>query len=124
MPPTTKSRQLGKLVREERKSKGLPLQAVADAAGTDAPYMYRLERGEYQQPRPEILAGIARVLDIPLANLYAMAGYPTTRELPDFEPYLRAKTELPEKAIRELQRVFNDLQSRYGETPTRKRGKS
>jgi transcriptional regulator with XRE-family HTH domain len=124
MPPTTKSRQLGRLIRERRLQKGLPLQAVADAAGTDPAYMFRLERGEYHQPRPEILVGISKSLAIPLANLYALAGYPTPRELPDFEPYLRAKTQLPEKAIRELQRVFDDLQSRYGEAPKPKRRRS
>jgi transcriptional regulator with XRE-family HTH domain len=124
VPPTTKSRQLGKLVHDRRKERGLPLQAVADAAGTDAAYMYRLERGEYHQPRPEILAGISKALAIPLANLYALAGYPITRELPDFEPYLRAKTKLPEKAIHELQRVFEELQAQYGDSSGPKRGRS
>jgi len=114
MPPSTKSRKLGRLVQDQREAKGWSLRRLAELTKTDAPYLHRLERGEYRHPNPTILAALSRQLSIPLANLFALADYPMARGLPDFEPYLRAKTDLPEQAIAQLQEYFDLLRQKYG----------
>src|SRR5438552_10861159 len=104
MPPTTKSKRLGKLIQQRRTKAGLSLRELAERANTDAAYLLRFERGEYRQPSMPILEALARALEIPVADLQALAGYRVSSQLPAFEPYLRATTDLPEKAIGELQK--------------------
>jgi len=115
MSPSTKSRQLGKLVRQARTARGLSLRALAEGIGTaDAPYLLRLERGEYQQPSAAVLQGLARVLDIAITDLYALAGYVMPEGLPAFEPYLRVTTDLPDHAIEQLGDYYAMLKTKYG----------
>jgi len=46
------------------------------------------------------------------------------RGLPSFEPYLRAKGELPEKAISDLNNYYDELRRQYGGRPKKKGGRS
>lgn len=64
---------------------------LARQIGTDTAYLVRLERGEYRSPRPDILANVATALDVPMSDLYAIAGYIAPTELPSLTPYLRTK---------------------------------
>jgi transcriptional regulator with XRE-family HTH domain len=122
MPPSTKSKRLGKLIQQRRTSAGLSLRELAGQTNTDAPYLLRLERGEYRQPSMPILEALSRALEIPIADLQALAGYRVASQLPAFEPYLRATTELPENAIDELQKYFDMLSERYGTKRTKQSG--
>ncbi|MEA2901380.1 MAG: hypothetical protein QOH36_1267 [Actinomycetota bacterium] len=105
--------ELGELVRRHRTRRGLPLRALATAAGVDATWIMRLERGEYTSPDARSLAAIARALEIDVADLYAAAGYDAGRELPGFEPYLRSKYDLPPEAVAELRAHFDAINEAY-----------
>lgn len=122
MPPSTKSKKLGRLVQTRRVAEGLSLRELAARTNTDAPYLLRLERGEYRQPSMPILEALSRALEIPIADLQALAGYRVSSQLPAFEPYLRATTDLPEKAIDELQKYYDMLSERYGTKRTNQSG--
>jgi hypothetical protein len=75
----------------------------------------RLEQGAFAAPRPDKLARIAEALEINLADLYARAGYVAPGELPGFHAYLPAKyRELPEAAVTELSKLFEELVARHG----------
>jgi transcriptional regulator with XRE-family HTH domain len=122
MGPTKRSRQLGRMIQQAREARGLSLRAVSkDVPKTDAAYLLRLERGEYPQPSPQVLQGLSRVLEIPLADLYALADYTEATDLPAFAPYLRAKTDLPDEAISELQNYYQMLERKFG-VGTRQKG--
>ena len=47
----------------------------------------RLEQGEIARPDPTLLMELGQELDLPLIELYDLAGIPT----PSLRPYLRAK---------------------------------
>ncbi len=114
MPPTKRAQQLGRLIKKNRQAKGLSLRAAAEKMGYHHSYLARIEIGDYQSPAPKQLKAIARVLDIPVEDLYALAGYQVPDRLPDFAPYLRAKFDLPDDAVDRLEEYFNMLTERYG----------
>jgi transcriptional regulator with XRE-family HTH domain len=115
MPTTHHTNSLGRLIRRARLAKGLSLRAAAEQIGYAVSYLSRIEAGQYKSPRPRRLQGIARVLDIPIEDLYAVAHYDMPTRLPSLAPYLRVKYgELPEEALDRLEEYFEMLKERYG----------
>ncbi len=105
---------LGEYIARHRRAAGLSVSDAAEAAGVDASFWRKLENGVYESPSPKMLAPIARVVAAQLADIYILAGYETTTELPTLTPYLRNKYQLPPKALAELQRYFDHLRNHYG----------
>lgn len=107
--------QLAEVISNARKAKGLSTRAVAAEIGLDQSNIVRLENGAVTAPQPVVLEGLARVLDLDLADLYALAGYTKPTELPAFTPYLRSKfADLPTEAHDELERSFKRIAKKYG----------
>ena len=106
--------QLGEYIRTRRLSMGLSLADAAEASDLDPSYWNRMENGHYQNPAPPHLRAIAEVLKVPVEDLYGLAGYDVPERLPSFQPYLRAKYNLPPEAISDLERFFEYLRSYYG----------
>lgn len=108
------NRPLGDYIRRHRRAARLGIPSAAEAAGVDPSFWRKLEHGQYASPSPKLLAPIAQVIGAPLADLYALAGYQPSSELPALTPYLRSKYQLPPKALAELQRYFDHLRQHYG----------
>jgi hypothetical protein len=53
-------------------------------------------------------------LQLPLEDLYSLAGYESPKGLPSFKPYMRAKYDLPPEAVADLERYFEMLRNYYG----------
>lgn len=115
MPPI-RGEKLGQLVRSHRQATGLSLRALARREGLDYSWLSRLEQGEYAAPSPQRLQRLARALDIDIEELYGLAGYVVSDRLPEFETYLRAKYDLPDQAVTQLDEYFQLLRDKY-ETP-------
>jgi transcriptional regulator with XRE-family HTH domain len=76
-PAATESTPLGLRIRLRRKSLGLTLQAVADAAGLTAGFISQVERG-LAAPSLSSLTAIARALEIGPGALFAQPPSPGT----------------------------------------------
>lgn len=59
---------IGERIRATRKARGLTQEVLAERAGIDRSHMGFIEQGR-RHPTISTLAKIAKVLDIPLANL-------------------------------------------------------
>jgi transcriptional regulator with XRE-family HTH domain len=105
---------LGRFIRRHRKAADLTVPEAAEAAGIDASFWRKIEHGLYESPSPKVLAPIAEVTKAPLADLYGLAGFVASDELPSFAPYLRSKYQLPPKAMAELEKYFEHLRNHYG----------
>jgi transcriptional regulator with XRE-family HTH domain len=116
MPPSKRAKQLGRLIKKYRQAKGLSQRTAAERMGYHHSYLARLETGDYESPKPQQLKTIARALDIPTEDLYALAGYQVEDRLPDFAPYLRAKFDLPDEAVDRLEEYFQMIRDRYDPT--------
>lgn len=69
------SSELATTLHGTRTMKGLSLRAVADPAGISPTYLQKLERGEVQDPSPNILYRLGEQLGLDYAELMKMAGY-------------------------------------------------
>lgn len=105
---------LGHLIRSRRKAKGWTLDDAEAASDVDRTYWSKLELGIFKQPDPRYLARIADALDVPLEDVYALAGYTAAERLPGLTPYLRSKYHLPPEAIAQLESYFAFLRNQYG----------
>lgn len=109
------AKELGSYIRQGRESQQLSTRALAAKAGIDMAQVVRLEGGKALSPRPETLDRLAAALDVPLADVLALAGYPTTRTLPTLRPYMRAKyRNLPPEAVDEIEAFVQQLAEKHG----------
>lgn len=108
-------RELAEVLSQARQAKGLSSRAVAAEVGINQSTLVRLESGEVATTKPSVLTELARVLDLDLADLYALTGYTRPTDLPAFTPYLRSKfAGLPEEARAELEQSFRHIADKYG----------
>jgi len=109
------AKELGAVLRQQRKKLGLSTHQLAAQAGMRQSTITRIERGQFASPAPDKLARIAAVLGLSLADLYARAGYFVPDELPSFHAYLPAKyRELPAAAVAQLVELFEALATQHG----------
>lgn len=104
---------LGQYIHTSRTAKGLGLREAARRAGVDATWLSRLEQGVYTSPDPRHLMKVARALDIDVEDLYSIAGLTSGSGLPGLAPYLRAKYDLPDDAVAQLEAHFDLLNEKY-----------
>ena len=107
--------QLINLLGSKRAEAGLSTAEVARRAGVDVGTVWRIEQGQIANPRPESLQAIGEVLGIPASDLFAVAGWVPSKELPTIHPYLRTKyRELPADAMEEIEAHFAAVAKRHG----------
>ncbi len=106
---------LGRTIKAARHAKDLTAYQLAEQTGVvHRATIQRIESGEITRPRPETLQRLARVLDLNIDDLLSLAGYAQLKDLPGFEPYLRAKhADLPEEAITQLVGHFNLIADKH-----------
>lgn len=106
---------LPQIIKDRRVELGLSASELARRAGVQKSTISRLEAGERQTPKVDILIAIAKVLGLRSTDLFVAADWVNEGELPSFKPYLRAKYgDLPPKAVAELEASVARVVSRYG----------
>lgn len=117
MSPVDRS-ELGLYIKEARERKTWSVRATADKMGVNASILSRLERGEqYPAYTPRLLSQIADALELDERYLYALAGLEVTRDLPELAPYLKAKYNLPQGAIDDMENHLRVLKTPYETKP-------
>jgi len=69
--------ELGALLADLRRAKGLSLRAVEEATGgvVSNPYLSQLEKGRIRKPSPNVLQALSGVYGVPYETLMERAGY-------------------------------------------------
>jgi transcriptional regulator with XRE-family HTH domain len=93
---------LAEYLRTAREKAGISQRQLASRVGIHNSYLARLESGETANPAAELLQRIAEVLEIDSTDLFAFIGVKPPEGLPELAPYLRAKYQLDDAAVREL----------------------
>jgi transcriptional regulator with XRE-family HTH domain len=112
-PKSEASAKLGAYLQRLRHERHLTMRSLAARAKVDFSYVSRLEHGRVEAPAARSLWKIARALEIEVADLYAVAGFGNAHGLPGFGPYLRAKYQLPDEAIGQLEAHFALINEKY-----------
>lgn len=109
------SKQFSQFIRRRRKALGLSLRAVQARTGIHHSRIGRWERGDEAPDGPDRIAALARGLEVPVADLYAVAGIELP-ELPSLPLYLRVKygAVLPGEALDEIAERAGEVAERYG----------
>lgn len=102
--------QLGQLIRAARQDRGLSTPELARAVGIAQSNIVRLENGQVETPAAVLLQRLSNQLELPLVQLYRLAGIP----VPALQPYLRADYGLNEQDVARVQEYIQQLASRYG----------
>ena len=93
------------------------MRQVAAHSGLHVSIVASLEAATNLSPLPDTLMAIAGVLDLSVSDLYALADWLPSGELPTLKPYLRAKyRELDEQAIADIEAYANRRAQRHGGT--------
>jgi transcriptional regulator with XRE-family HTH domain len=109
------AQQLAELLRTHRQAAGLGMRQLARATGLSVSIISKLEAGLLPNPLPETLKPIARVLRLPMSDLFLIADWLPADELPTLKPYLRAKYRgLDEQAIADIEAFANQRTQRHG----------
>jgi len=109
------ARALGAILKKKREETGISMRKLAAIVGFNNASILRLERGELAAPAPDKLARLAAALEIPLADIYALADYAVPDELPSFKPYLRTKyRDLPQEEVDKIEAYAQKLAQKHG----------
>lgn len=93
----------------------MSIRGLETASGVNVSSIVSLERGDILAPQPDTLRALAAALQMPVSDLYTVAGWLPAGELPTLRPYLRAKyRDLNERAITDLERYADKLTREHG----------
>jgi transcriptional regulator with XRE-family HTH domain len=113
----TEPMTLGSSLRQARERLGLSLRDLETITGVSRPMLHRLEHDQVDQPNPTVLQQLADTLELNGDDLFALAGYRPSTQLPSLAPYLRAKYQLPPDALAEAQAALQRILTRYDQEP-------
>src|SRR5579884_1399832 len=98
----------GELLREARLARGLSVRKLAELVDGTASNILRFETEE-RRPSPDMVKRLARALKVNASELAALTAGP----LPQLSTYLRAKYDLPNEAVAELEQHFKAVTQQY-----------
>jgi transcriptional regulator with XRE-family HTH domain len=110
----SQARQLGKLIARARERKEWSFRQLAGEIGADPAWVVRLEQGKFASPGPERLARIAELLDIDPERMDRISHGHVSGSLPEVRTYFRAKFDLPDTAIGQIEDLLTELRDEYG----------
>lgn len=103
-----------KQLREERK---LSIRGLARKAELDSGALTRLESGK-RAPAPRTLKALSAALEVPLADLFTMAGFTTPHDLPTVSTYFHARYgHLPDDVLAAMNDYCERIISEHGFDP-------
>ncbi|GAA0993384.1 helix-turn-helix domain-containing protein [Subtercola frigoramans] len=109
------AQHLGEYLQKARHTTGLTIRQLSELSGVPRTTIGKIERGGTARPRPDLLTAVGTALNVPIADLYALANYPAPHNLPSFAPYLRARYhDLSPSTVEELEHYFVKLAQRDG----------
>ena len=113
------ARQFGEYIKRLRTEQQLSIRGLASKAGIDDGALTRLEHGKVCAPQPGTLKALAMALQVPLADMFAMAGYVIPDDLPSIAPYLCARYgQLPEATLVSVNDYLQRLIEEHGLDPS------
>jgi len=113
--------QLGQFIKQQREAVGKSMYQLSREIGVNRSSLHYWEQGAYE-PEPQTLELLARGLDVSYEDLFALSSYATPTQLPEPEPYLRAKYPgISQRKLAEAKRLLDEIDQQYGDESPKKR---
>ncbi|MBV7699916.1 helix-turn-helix domain-containing protein [Streptomyces sp. TRM70350] len=109
-------KQFGEYLKSLRNARKLGVRELARKANLDAGGITRIEHGKIS-PTLDTLKALGVALEVPLSDLFAMAGYVIPSDLPSMSTYLRTRYDLSEDAIASVDEYVQKLITEKGLDP-------
>jgi transcriptional regulator with XRE-family HTH domain len=111
------TRQFSEYVRRLREGRKLSVRSLAAKASISGGELSRIENGK-RMPQADTLKTLAAALDVPLADMFAMADYVIPYDLPSITPYLHARYgHLPPDTLTSIDNYLKQLIDEHGMDP-------
>lgn len=107
------ARQLGRLVKQARRSHHLTLRQLDGLTGVSYTWLGRLEGGQMLAPAPSKLTKVAQVLDLPPERIDVITRGQVSRDLPPIRTYFRTKYKLTSQEISRIEDVFDQIRRNH-----------
>jgi transcriptional regulator with XRE-family HTH domain len=104
------ARQLGRLVKQARRDRGLTLRQLDELTGVSYTWLARLEGGRMLAPAPSKLTKVAEALNLPSERIDLIMRGQIANDLPPIRTYFRAKYRLTSAEIAQIEDLFDQIQ--------------
>ena len=108
--------RIGRMIATARRNKGWSTRRLSLETGVSHPWLSKLEHGEYLSPAPERLMRLAETLGIDPERIERVAKGQMSENLPGLRTYFRAKYELSQQEIDEIERTVEEVQRKHKAT--------
>lgn len=108
--------KIGTYTKYQREKREWTLNEFATRSGLTASFLLRLESGEYQTVKFDVLQKIAKGLDMPLRNFLwkcKLIEGDDPDDLPTLGYYLKEKFQLPVEAVEDVQLFLDFIHKKY-----------
>jgi transcriptional regulator with XRE-family HTH domain len=107
------AKALGRLIRAAREGRGLSLRGLEAETGLPLSWLVYLEAGRSLEPLPDRVARLAERLEIDPAEIDDVSGNYLAQSLPTVRTYFRSKGKATEAELDELERIIEQVQTKY-----------
>ncbi len=107
------ARRIGRMIATARRNRGWSTRRLGMETGFTHSWISRLEHGDYASPASDKLARVAEALGIDPDRFERIAKGQMSGNLPGLRTYFRAKYELTQEEIDEIERTVNDIQQNH-----------
>ena len=112
------AKEFGIYLAQQRGSLGLSGRQLAERLDMHHGTLARIENGDFAAPSPDKLVAIAEALGLSVADVFARAGYASTKDLPNVTPYMRTRFKgLPEDAAAKIEKYARSIAQQHGIDP-------
>jgi transcriptional regulator with XRE-family HTH domain len=109
-----KAQAFGEYIKQRREERKLSIRSLATKAGINNGALSRIESGKRMPPKAGTLKALAEALEVPLTDVFAMAGHEIPYDLPAITPYLRARYgHLPDDALTSIDTYLKKIIDEY-----------
>ncbi|HTZ85563.1 MAG TPA: helix-turn-helix transcriptional regulator [Solirubrobacteraceae bacterium] len=105
--------RLGRMLAQARRNKALSLRAVAERANVAYVWLYRVERGLFNDPAPERLMRVVEVLGLDPERVNRVSKGHVSSSLPEMRTYFRSKYDLSQAEIDEIERAVAEIHRKH-----------
>jgi transcriptional regulator with XRE-family HTH domain len=110
--------RIGRLFATARRNKGWSLRQLSNETGISHTWLLKLERGVYLNPAPELLIRLADALGVDPERIERIVKGQMADSLPGVRTYFRAKYDLSQEDIDQIERTVKDLQRNHERSDT------